>query len=269
MKPQWVIWACHPERCRIDDAIEWRFTGFLLSKDGLMAAFREHVTFSSLLGLGYSILLKTSGWEASKAMLAGALCGLAGMLPDLDSDTGKPVKEVFGLLATISSLFAFHRLRNADVSPVDRILFAGSVYLFVRFVVSWLFGRLTVHRGMWHSIPAACFVAELTFLAGADFLGEGESIVLAGGVFLGFLSHLVLDEIYSVNLKGIPRLKSSAGTAFKLYSDSKMATLATWCALALVSYQSAVKLGYAGDWLPSSAQVRVTTQTVLAKLRDK
>jgi membrane-bound metal-dependent hydrolase YbcI (DUF457 family) len=211
-----------------------------------------------------------SGWEAGKTLLAGALCGLAGMLPDLDSDSGKPVKEVFGLLATLGSLFVFHRLRNTDLAAADRILIAGCVYLLVRFGVSWLFARLTVHRGMWHSIPAACFVSELTFLAGADVLGDAESLVLAGGVFLGFLSHLLLDEVYSVNLKGIvPRLKNSSGTALKLSSDSKLATLATWSLLALVSYQSAVKLGYASDRLPNGAQLRSTTQSVLAKLKEK
>jgi hypothetical protein len=95
-------------------------------------------------------------------------------------------------------------------------------------------------------------------------------LVLAGGVFLGFLSHLLLDEVYSVNLKGIvPRLKNSSGTALKLSSDSKLATLATWSLLALVSYQSAVKLGYASDRLPNGAQLRSTTQSVLAKLKEK
>src|SRR6266852_3364319 len=136
-----------------------------------MAAFREHVTFSSILGLGYSIVLKGGfGWDAGQALLAGGLCGLAGMLPDLDSDNGKPIKELFSLLATLSSLFVFHRLRHVDLEPAARILVAGSCYLFVRFVVSWLFARLTIHRGMWHSVPAACFVAELTFLGSADVM---------------------------------------------------------------------------------------------------
>jgi len=53
-----------------------------------MAAFRQHVAFSTVLGLGYSIALKGMGWDAGQALLAGGLCGLAGMLPDLDSDSG-------------------------------------------------------------------------------------------------------------------------------------------------------------------------------------
>jgi hypothetical protein len=239
----------------------------ILRQEGLeMAAFREHVTVSTLLGVGYTIALKTYGWDAGQALLAGALCGLAGMLPDLDSDSGRPVKELFGLLATIGSLFVFHRLRHTALAPADRILAAGLCYLLVRFGVGWLFARLTVHRGMWHSLPAAFFVAELTFIAGADVMGDKDALIFGGGVFLGFLSHLVLDEIYSVQWNGIlPSLKSSSGTAFKLVSKSKMATVGTWSLLALVTYHSAVKLGYVTDRLPSWGQTQSAAHALFRK----
>ena len=45
-----------------------------------------------------------------------------------------------------------------------------------------------------------------------------------------------------------------------------MATLGTWLLLAFFSYQSALKLGYVRDWLPSAEQARLATQKVLAKL---
>jgi hypothetical protein len=232
-----------------------------------MAAFRQHIAFSTVLGIGYSVALKAWGWEPGEALLAGGLCGLAGMLPDLDSDSGKPIKELFGLLATVVSLFAFHRLHQSDLAPADRVLAAGVCYLFVRFGVSWLFARMTVHRGMWHSLPAACLMAELTFLSSAGVMGERGSLVLGGGVFLGFVSHLVLDEIWSVHFKGIlPGLKSSSGTALKFFSDSKMATVGTWLLLAVSSYASAVKLDYVQDRLPSAKQVRAAAQAALTKL---
>jgi membrane-bound metal-dependent hydrolase YbcI (DUF457 family) len=235
-------------------------------EDWNMAAFREHVTVSTLLGVGYTVALKTYGWDAGQALLAGALCGLAGMLPDLDSDSGKPVKELFGLLATVGSLFVFHRLRHTTLQPADRILAASVCYLLIRFAVGWLFTRLTVHRGMWHSLPAAFFVAELTFLAGADVMGDRDAIILGGGVFLGFLSHLVLDEIYSLQWKGVlPSFKASSGTAFKLVSPSKSATVITWSLLALVTYRSAVRLGYVDDRLPSMKQTQSAARALWGK----
>jgi hypothetical protein len=56
--------------------------------------------------------------------------------------------------------------------------------------------------------------------------------MLAGGVMIGFLSHLILDEIYSVDFRGVRiKLKSSAGSAIKLVSPSVFAT--TTCYLIL------------------------------------
>jgi hypothetical protein len=229
-----------------------------------MAAFRQHVTFSTILGAGYAAALKECGWDAGQALLAGGLCGLGGMLPDLDSDSGKPIKELFSLLATLASLFVFHRLRRVAWEPADRILAAAGCYLFVRFVISWLFARLTIHRGMWHSVPTACLVAELAFLGSDDVMGETGALALGGGVLLGFLSHLVLDELCSIHFKhGLPGLKHSSGTALKFFSESTWATLGTWVLLALVTYQLAVKMGYGSTWLPSAEQALPSVQAVL------
>lgn len=50
---------------------------------------------------------------------------------------------------------------------------------------------------------------------------------------LGFLSHLVLDEIYAVNFNGIiPRLNQFAGSAVKLYSKSLVGNLTCYGLLA-------------------------------------
>ncbi len=50
---------------------------------------------------------------------------------------------------------------------------------------------------------------------------------------LGFLSHLVLDELYSVDFMGLRvRLNKYAGSALKLASRSWPATLTTYVILA-------------------------------------
>jgi membrane-bound metal-dependent hydrolase YbcI (DUF457 family) len=118
------------------------------------------------------------------------------------------------------------------------------MYLAIRFGVAWLFRRLTVHRGMFHSLPAALIAAELVFLAdnGPDTPGR---MTLAVGVFLGFLSHLVLDELYSVDTRGLKvRLNKAAGSALKLASRSASATLVTWSLLAGLTYLVGVEQGY-------------------------
>jgi len=68
---------------------------------------------------------------------------------------------------------------------------------------------------MWHSIPAAINVGLIALL-----ICSGEDIVprafKAGAIVIGFLSHLILDEIWSLDIfRG--RVKESSGTALKFW----------------------------------------------------
>jgi hypothetical protein len=59
----------------------------------------------------------------------------------------------------------------------------------------------------------------------------------AGAVLIGFLSHLVLDEIWSISFRrGLPRLKKSFGTAMKIWGDSLWANVSTYAKLILLTY---------------------------------
>jgi hypothetical protein len=210
-----------------------------------MAAFREHVAFSSLLGVGYGALLfRAAHVEWTHAALAAGLCGVSGMLPDLDSDSGRPVREMFGLTAVAVPLLLLQRLRNTGMTQEATILLAALIYFLIRFGVAFLFKHLTVHRGMFHSLPAALIAAELVYLVQDDPQAMGR-LVLAGGVLLGFLSHLVLDEIYAVDIRGLRvKLNKMAGSALKLFSPSIPATLFTWLTLGVLTYLICVDGGY-------------------------
>lgn len=209
-----------------------------------MAAFKQHVMFSTALGGAYGVLMGQIGIEWTHAALGGTLCAASGMLPDLDSDSGRPVQEIFGVTAAVIPMLMSQRLNSLGLTPEGTILFMVCTYIFVRFGLASIFKSLTVHRGMFHSLPAAAIAAEIVYLAHECNDHHGQW-VLAGGVFLGFLSHLVLDEIYSVDASGlVPRLKSSAGSAVKLFSDSIPATLFTYVLLGCLTYVIAVREGY-------------------------
>lgn len=232
-----------------------------------MAAFREHITFSTVLGVGYAVGLKTMGYEPSHALLAGGLCGVAGMLPDLDSDSGKPVREMFGFLATVSALIFFHRLGDGDLEY--RMLLAACLYLFIRFGFSYLFKQLTVHRGMCHSIPAALIAGLSTFLIFSNMEHRG-SLAMAGGVLIGFLSHLVLDEIYAVGFNGIKlKVNQFAGSALKFTSKSRPATLVCWFLLAILSYRVGVTEGVLPEGIPTVHDMRTARDTLYEKIGIK
>jgi hypothetical protein len=108
--------------------------------------------------------------------------------------------------------------------------------LSIRFLVPKLLTHFTVHRGMFHSIPAMLIaggVAYLVCLSGSEMVRNFK----AGGIMIGFASHLLLDEIYSVEWhRGRLRLKSSFGTAMKIWGKSLWANLVTFGTLAAVAF---------------------------------
>lgn len=229
-----------------------------------MAAFREHVIFSSVLGVGYAVGLKSMGYEAPHALLAGSLCGLAGMLPDLDSDSGKPVREMFGFLAAVCSLIIFHRMGAGDMEY--RMLLAGLMYFFIRFGFSYIFKQLTVHRGMCHSLPAAMIAGLTTYLMFGHLEHHG-ALAMAGGVLIGFISHLLLDEIYAVDFRGLrPKFNQFAGSALKFTSKSTAATLTCWVIVIVLGYRVGVTEGVLPESMPTVKQMRSARDTVYEKL---
>ena len=43
-------------------------------------------------------------------VLAGGLCGVSGMLPDIDSDSGRPLHESMAFAAAVVPMMLLHRL---------------------------------------------------------------------------------------------------------------------------------------------------------------
>lgn len=202
-----------------------------------MANFREHVIVSGLLGVGYGGgAVWGFGFDPMQATLAGGLATLGGMLPDLDLDTGVPIRELFGLTGALAPLLLLNRLAGWGGSLEATILMAAGVYLLVRFGAAWVLSRVTVHRGMFHSIPAALIAAEIVFLC-YSHSDPWPRLLLAGGVLVGFTSHLLLDEIYSVQVRGVSvRLNKAAGSALKLFSSSAAATFFAYALLLGLTY---------------------------------
>lgn len=200
-----------------------------------MAGFRTHVTVSSLLGCGYAGAGVVYGFHLDTAILGGAMCGFAGMLPDLDSDYGTPLRETMAFTAATVPMLLLHRFQSLLLRPDEMALLGIAVYLFMRFGITNLIRRYTVHRGMFHSIPAGLIFAGIAFLiCGGDDLTD--RYFKSGAIFAGFMSHLILDEIYSVEWKsGAWHLKKSSGTAFKLWGEDSWANFSCYAKLVVVA----------------------------------
>jgi len=202
-----------------------------------VAGFRTHITVSSTIGVIYGgVAVQPLGFDTDAAILAAGLTGIGGMLPDLDSDSGVPVREMFGLAAAVLPLILLPRLVHAGMTREAILASMLFGYIIVRYFVSRLFKKLSVHRGMYHSIPAMLIAGLVVYLA-YHSPDRSVRILMAVGVMIGFASHLILDEIYSVDLRGVKIvLKSSAGSAVKLSSSSLIATASCYAILGGLGY---------------------------------
>jgi len=207
-----------------------------------MAGFRMHIGTSCALGCGYAgVLYSMYGVPAPTATVAGALCGFAGMLPDLDSDYGVPLREAMSFAAATVPVFLVNRFESLHLSRNAIIIIAIGLYLFVRFGIGTMIRKFTVHRGMFHSIPAMLIFGGITYLL-TGTSPTNERFMMAGGVMGGFFSHLLLDEIYSFEFKsGRWRTKKSFGTAMKLWGDDGWTNFSAYAKVAVVG------MGIVGD----------------------
>ena len=200
-----------------------------------MAGFQTHITVSSLLGVGCAWLGHSHyGLDWGTCAVAGTLCSIGGMMPDLDSDSGIPARETLNFAAAVAPMLLFKRLYYIGFDVEHLILFGAPLYLLIRFGLGSLFRKFTVHRGMFHSIPALAISFLITYL----LCDEGVTMVRvykAAGMALGFFSHLLLDEIWSVQVGATgPRLKSSFGTAIKFFGTKPGANSMCYALLILL-----------------------------------
>jgi membrane-bound metal-dependent hydrolase YbcI (DUF457 family) len=200
-----------------------------------MAGFKTHITTSTILGIGYGAAGHLAyGVPLETATLAAGLCSLSGMLPDLDSDSGVPLRESMAFAAAVVPMLMLDRFQQLKL-PVESIVLAGGlIYLIIRFGLAALLKRYTVHRGMWHSVPAAVIAGLLAFLICSCQSFELR-LFKTSAVVIGYVSHLLLDELYSIEwYRGRLRRKRSFGTALKLWSNSWWANISTYGKLVLL-----------------------------------
>lgn len=181
-----------------------------------MADFRTHLGVAAAGG----VVVVHGGWQAGlwelwQALPLLALVTLGGILPDIDADHSRAIRLIFNLLA-VPAVVASALLLQSRLTLGALLLACGGVYIGVRYLAGSLFARFTVHRGLWHSLLAALLCGLSTTLLSHRLFRQPDELAWAHGVAvaLGFVIHLLLDELYSVDLTGA-RIKRSFGTALK------------------------------------------------------
>ncbi|MCP4115811.1 MAG: metal-dependent hydrolase [Desulfobacteraceae bacterium] len=192
-----------------------------------MADFKTHLTVASLCSSVSSTMLLASAMATPQEVLLYFILGVVGgLLPDIDSDNSLSVRLLFTFIATVISFLVMFK-QQADNTLIELFLVWVGSFAFIKFFLFSLFTKATVHRGIIHSIPAAVLFGFIATILLCRIFHFNDFVAWMGGVFVfgGCICHLLLDELYSLNLAGSGP-KKSLGTAFKFGSIGNFRTTA-------------------------------------------
>jgi len=193
-----------------------------------MADFNTHLLGGVLVGGAFStisyISMDLNIIQSYAVFIMGVLGGL---LPDLDSDTGKPLEIISAAVSIlVPALLLSNIAKQYTISAEFLIGYFTICYFIINYILCELLKRITIHRGIMHSIPFSFLAAQIAYLL---FKPSGVTLATMTScvVFFGCLIHLILDEFHSFYLKFgfIPMLKRSSGTALKFFSNNLLANL--------------------------------------------
>jgi hypothetical protein len=183
-----------------------------------MANFTTHIAVGTIVSGALATLTLAADVVAPENLVAVTMAGVLGsVLPDIDLKDSRPSRAMFaGLAIFFSFAVLFNAATKFSIAELW-ILWLGTL-LTVRYGLHAVFHRISVHRGIWHSILAAVFSSVVTAIVFQHLLNKpsGVAWLAAAFMFAGYLTHLTLDEIYSVDVMDT-RLKSSFGTALKFF----------------------------------------------------
>ncbi|MEM8627294.1 MAG: metal-dependent hydrolase [Pseudomonadota bacterium] len=192
-----------------------------------MANFRTHAVGGLIASGGLASFAYVTELAPQSQLIVLTLAGTFGsVLPDVDlqnSRASRALFTVFGVVAAFAVLFNV----VATLSVVEMWLLWLATFAVVRLCLHHAFHNYTRHRGGFHSIlGGAAFATALVVLSYYGF-GLDASVAWLTGVFLftGYLVHLSLDELYSVDFLDT-RVKRSFGTAMKLFDHKEPVTTA-------------------------------------------
>lgn len=196
-----------------------------------MANFATHIGAGTVVSGALATFTLAADVVAPENLVAVTLAGVLGsVLPDIDLKDSRPSRAMFAGLAVFFSFAVLFNVATKYSIAEMWVVWLGTL-VFVRYGLHAIFHRLAVHRGIWHSLLAGAFSSIATAVVYYHVLGrhEGVAWLAAGFMMIGFLTHLILDEMYSVDVMDT-RIKASFGTALKLFDKRHLTASAAMAA---------------------------------------
>jgi hypothetical protein len=228
-----------------------------------MANFSTHLKIGVFVSGGAVLALDGMGLVAPDHTFALFGLGVLGsLLPAIDADASSPVRAIFGLLGAALA-FGWTLPMVGRYPPLELALVWGGLFVATRYLLLIAFARFTVHRGIWHSWLATAFVALATVNLAHWVLHQPSKPAWVAGLMvgLGYLTHLTLDEIYSVDIFN-SRLRRSFGTALKplSFSDPRSSFLMAAAVALLFWLTPAADFGPLPAWSSATAWAEQTLE---------
>lgn len=199
-----------------------------------VGSFIQHSSAAIVTGICLTIITKQyAELSIMQSIACGSMCTLSNFLPDIDSPSSKPITILRGILSTCITGYLLFILPYKDFTTY--FLTAISSYLVLQYVLRYILGYISVHRGMFHSIPAiviwGCIIYNVSEESGNTFQ---TSITISAAS--GYFFHLIVDELYAmIDISGGEfKPKKSAGTALKMISSSLLGTSICYTLLGLI-----------------------------------
>jgi hypothetical protein len=205
-----------------------------------MANFTTHIAVGTVVSGALATVTVAADMVAPENIVAVTLAGVLGsVLPDIDLEDSRPARAMFSGLAIFFSFAVLFGLEQRKYSIAEMLILWLGTYALVRFVAKELFFRFSYHRGVWHSVLALVLCAFLTACVFHRMLGRDAAVAWLGAAFMGagYLTHLVLDELYSVDVMDT-RVKASFGTALKLIDYRHLGHSAVMAAAAALVFMA-------------------------------
>ena len=183
-----------------------------------MANFRTHIAVGTIAtGLLATVTMAASVVTQNQVVTLALAGALGSVLPDIDLQRSRSSRAIFFTLALFLAfcvLFAY----SWKFSIIEMWLIWVGVFLGIRYIGQGIFHRFAVHRGIFHSVLAGIFFMFATAAIFYLVFDATSTMSWLAGIFLffGYIVHLILDEVYSVDFDNT-RIKRSFGSALKIY----------------------------------------------------
>jgi hypothetical protein len=202
-----------------------------------VANFLRHLEIGTLASGVLSTASLGSGLITPEEAIVLWITGsLGGILPDIDSDTASALDIVFNIITLCFIIATFYLLHT---NYPTLLLWGVSIFIYgvMKLLARPMFEAVTAHRGIFHSIASGLFFA-FTAVNIAFYLGKQSELLswLIGSFLLfGYITHLFLDELYSVDFANT-RIKRSFGSALKLFDYKNIKISALMLVAVIICY---------------------------------